>query len=337
MDRNVLIDGNNVLHRAYAVFVKDRVGEDVMTSPGGYPTGLTYGFMSMISDWIQAISNPTRMAFFLDGVPRRRLAIDPDYKKKEEHDRPGRIEAPLVLSDGYKARNELDVIIHLMSLLGADLYQHEDEEADDLVASYVRSHMDDMNVVISSDKDFYQMLSWGDRIILYRPGVKGNRFFDAERAEEDLVKKYKLEKYGVRLPPSSVRMFKTLTGDASDGIVGVPRLRKKVAAPLCHHLSVADLYATGFPGFSGAEKKRANELRERIEKNFELVGLHDDIDLSPIVRKAAPDFKMASRILRDDLGMHTVFAHSFKFGRTGKVRLSPSTSYDLLPDFLKGI
>ncbi|KKM24337.1 hypothetical protein LCGC14_1606110 [marine sediment metagenome] len=332
MDRNILIDGNNILHRAHAVFVKDRTGPDCMVSPGGYPTGLIYGVLSMLADWIPSISHPTRMVFFLDGVPKRRLAMDPQYKFKEESDMPGKADLPLRLSDGYEARNDLEVIIHVLKLLGADLCHHRDEEADDLIASYVRSHFDDMCVIISSDKDFYQLLAWSDRIVLYRPGVKGNRFFDAERAEEDMLSRYK-----VRVPPSNIRMFKALTGDPSDGIVGIPRLRKRVAAPLCRFGSVDELYESDFPGFSRAEREKAATLKDRIRLNFDLVGLSDRLDLGPILQKSVPDFAAASKILKEDLGITTVYSHIFQFGNTGKVRLSPASSFDLLPDFLKDI
>jgi 5'-3' exonuclease len=332
MDRNILVDGNNVLHRAYAVFVKDRTGEDVMTSPGGYPTGLTYGFLSMLADWTSSISRPTRMVLFLDGAPARRLALDPEYKFKEESSSPGREDRPVRLSDGFEARNELDVIIHVMGLMGVDLYHGMEEEADDLIASYVRSHFDDVCIVISSDRDFYQMLEWSDRIVLYRPGVKDNRFFDAERAEEDMLAKHK-----VRVPPSNVRMFKALTGDSSDGIVGIPRLRKKVAAPLCRFGSVEELYGSDFPGFSKAEREKAYSLRDRIRLNFELIGLNDRILLDPLLKKARPDFQVASMILKEDLGITTVYPHDFRFRQEGRAHFSQTTSYDLLPDFLKSI
>ena len=332
MDRNVLIDGNNLLHRAHAVFVKDRTGPDVMTSSGGYPTGLIYGVLSMLADWVPSISRPTRMVFFLDGVPKRRLAMDPGYKFKEESDMPGKSDTPLRLSDGYEARNELDVIVHVMKLLGADFCYHPDEEADDLIASYVRSRFDDMCVIISSDKDFYQILAWSDRVVIYRPGLKTNRFFDAERAEEDMLTRFK-----VRVPPSNIRMFKALTGDSSDGIVGIPRLRKRVAAPLCRFESVDELYGSDFPGFSKAEREKAAALKERIRLNFELIGLNDRLDLGPILQDSEPDFKAASRILKEDLGITTVYPHVFRFEEPGTVRLSPASSYELLPDFLKGI
>jgi len=329
--RNVLVDGNNLIHRAHAVFVKDREPHDVLASPSGYPTGLIYGVFSMLSDWVSEISNPTHMAFFLDGRPAKRLAIDPTYKTKDKQDRPGSAECPVTLSDGFVASNEMEVVVHLLGLLGVDVYHHPNEEADDLIASYVASRPGDMHVIVSSDIDFYQLLDGNDRVVLFRPGTGSNRFFDAERAEEHLLNRFK-----VRVPPGNVRMFKALTGDPSDGITGVPRLRKKVAAPLCHLKSVDDLFETGLPNFSKAEREKAESLRDQIRLNYELVGLNSTLDLSEALLPPSPDLAAASRVLRDDLGITTVFPHVFEFGKS-RVRTSSPTPYDLLPDFLKDI
>lgn len=334
LKRNILVDGNNLIHRSHAVFVKGKSDGELMTSPSGYPTGFIYGVFSMLADWIPEISNPSKMVFFLDGRPVRKLAMDPGYKQKEddeERERPGSSSCPIVLSDGFEASTEMDVVTHLLSLLGVDVCHHPEEEADDLIASYARSTSEDMNVIVSSDTDFYQMLAWSDRIVLFRPGTGPDRFYDAEKAEEHLLKRFK-----VRIPPENVRMFKALTGDSSDGIVGVPRVRKKVVAPLCHHATVDDLYATGFPGFSRAEREKAESLKERIRTNFDLIGLNDGLDLSGSIVESSPDFKAASSILRDDLGITTVFPHVFRFGG-GTVRTSSPSPVDLLPDFLKDI
>lgn len=319
---NVLVDGNNLLHRASAIFVEGT--PDPLRSSSGYPTGLIYGFLSMLAEWVPSISSPSRMDVFFDGVPRRRIAADPTYKQKEE----GALRfsgSSIVLSDGYEATDDFDVLRHVLGLLGADVYRHPDEEADDLIASYIASRPDDLHVVISSDRDFYQLLGTG-RVVLYRPGVPGNRFFDAERAAEDLEKRY-----GAPLSPSNIRMFKALTGDPSDGIVGVPRLRKKVAASVSSHPSVDSLFDSGLPGFSPAEKEKTLGLRDRISLNWDLIGLRGDIDLASSRTPGAYDHAAASLVLKKDLDIHSVHPHVFEFGPS-RVRTSPE-----IPDWLQGI
>lgn len=330
--RTILVDGNNLLHRVNAVFVDNRQ-DDPLISPSGYPTGLIYGFLSLLSDWTSSISNPSSMAVFFDGVPRRRLAMDPEYKRKEPGNaRPGSSPAAIRLLSGHSCQNELDVLSHILSLMGCDLYYHPDEEADDVIASFVTAHRDDVHVIISSDRDYYQLFPENDRIVLYRPGQAGkNRFFDADTAETDLT-----DKYGVALRPSDILMFKALTGDASDKIVGVPRLRKKVAAPLCRHRTVEDLMATGLPGFSKEEKRKMEELRARISLNLDLIALRRDVDLATCLRPALSDVLMAGRVLREDLGISQISPSSFSFGPR-RDRLGAVVEYNPVPEFLRDI
>jgi 5'-3' exonuclease len=326
--KNILVDGNNLLHRAYAIYVKDKSENELMKSSRGFPTGLIYGFFSMLYDWVLSISSPTSMSLFWDGTPLRRLNIDPSYKFKELSERPGTEPNTIILFDGFSAANELDVINHIAMLCGISVYRHENEEADDLIASYIKQNTDDVNIIISSDRDFYQLLV-NDKVILYRPGISGNRFFDAERAAEDMLKKYK-----VRIQPSQIRMFKSLTGDRSDGINGVPRLRKKVAAHYCSYESVDSLFDSGLSYFSEIERKRANSMKDRIKLNYELVKLFDDISISDVKISKTPDFDTASRIL-NELDIQGVYPRAFEFG-SSNIRVS-TPSFDLLPDWLKDI
>lgn len=334
MERHVLVDGDNLIHRSHAIFVLDKFGTDIMTAPNGYPTGLIYGALSMLGDWLTSISNPTKLVFFLDGRPSRRLGLDPGYKQEEEEKpRPWKTSASITLSDGFVANSQLDLLVHILCLLGFEIYHHPEEEADDLMASYVSSKPDVVHIVVSSDKDFYQLLDGNERVVLYRPGVSGNRFFDAEKAEEHMLKLYK-----VRVPPSNVRMFKALTGDPSDGIVGIPRLRKKVAAPLCRFRNIDELYASGLPGLSPSEREKTEAMRERIRLNFELVGLVHSLNVESCRQPGdnIPNFQVALKILREDLDIRTVHPHMFQVSQPGRLRVSAPTS-DLIPDFLSDI
>ena len=131
-------------------------------------------------------------------------------------------------------------------------------------------------------------------------------------------------------------MFKALTGDSSDKIVGVPRLRKRAAAPLCRHKTVEDLMATGLPGFSKEEKRKTEELRDRIALNLRLVALRKDIDLLSCLHPSSPDVLMAGRVLREDLGISHFSPSSFSFGPR-RDRLGAVVEYNPVPEFLRDI
>jgi 5'-3' exonuclease len=301
MNRHILIDGNNLLHRAFHVFVVDENGliprKPRFASDSGYPTGLIYGPLSMLADWMPALGRFNAVHFFNDGFPSRRRALDPSYKQKD----PNRVSLRDVqnhvctLADGFEAKGEMDVLMHVLQLLGVRVYWESDEEADDLIASFVKSHSDDVSVVVSSDKDFFQLLE-NPRVAVYRPGANGPRMLDAEGAEAHWATLNKGKHPPV--PVQRTRMFKSLCGDASDGIIGVPRLRKRIAVDASGHANIDELAAAQWPGFSDMERQHACELLDRIKLNWQLVGLFDDLDVKPL-GDAEPDFDTAGRVLND--------------------------------------
>lgn len=306
MSRNVLVDGNNILHQAYHVFVKDRT-EDPFISHQGYPTGLIYGVLSMLSNWVLEVDRFTAIKFFLDGAPRRRRGMDAEYKLRDSDGFDPASKAPIVLSDGYRADSEVDVLCHVLHLLGVETFHHPDEEADDLIASYVSQHPGDVHVIISSDKDFYQLLS--DVVVQYRPGLKGNRFYDADRIEREL---------GVS--PDHVRLYKSMVTDSSDNIPGVSRVRKKVIAALCRLGSLQAIAGSDMKPASALEKQKILDHWDRIKLNFDLVGMIRDLDVESMSQKLEPDVDTAKRVLNDDLDIGFLDVNAFVPVRSGFVR-----------------
>lgn len=316
--RHVLVDGGNLVHRAFYAYVEARIKTNqtpFMTS-SGFATGVIYGSLRMLSSWLHSMERVTKISIFFDGKPSRRRVIDPSYKSNRSSiwspSVPGSIpdERFVALRDGFKAQNQMDVLAHILPILGCDVYFHPEEEADDLIASFCASNPDTIRIIVSDDKDFFQLLT-DPRIIIYRPGSKDdNKFVDAESSE---ILWSKLNRGNhPSVPPSYVRMFKSLCGDASDGIPGVERLRKKVAVPLCSFQNVEDLYASGFPGFSDSEKDRVISSKSRVATNFELVGLISDIDLKACLIPSKPDFSAISEILVEDLEMNSVDVAPFR-------------------------
>lgn len=305
MNKHILIDGNNLLHRAFHVFVN--MDGPSFSSDSGYPTGMIYGPLSMLDNWIPILGRFDAIHYFHDGCPSRRRALDPDYKKRDPNrSSPSSLPPrPLVLSDGFEAQNEIDVLMHVMQLLGVKVYYDPHEEADDLIASFIKSRPDDAHVIISSDKDFFQLLT-NPRVAIYRPGSKGPKILDAEEAE----KHWALLGKGnhPKVPPECVRMFKALCGDASDNIPGILRLRKKVAVAASIGVENVDgLVNANWPGFSNLERQHAQEMVDRVRLNWDLIGLIDDLDPQPI-KCADPDVFAANAILKSlDIHLNTSF------------------------------
>lgn len=311
-ERNVLVDGNNILHRAQAVHVDLPIkrGEAPTTTSDGFHTGLIRGTLGMLSDWLPSMRRPSRIIFFKDGTAARRKVMDPGYKDRESHGFGSKVGT--TLSDGTVVSSDIEAVDHILLLLGVDLCHHPDEESDDLIASFIHSRPDGaIHFIVSGDRDFYQLLN--NNVVQYRPGLQGDRFFDAERAASD---------FGVR--PQHVRMFKALTGDVTDTYKGIHRLRSKVATKLAEFPDPTSMYLSPLDGCSNLEKKRILEGRDRVEMNFLLAGMHSDIDLAPYTRASTPDPDRAIHILKA-LDIYGVDPTSFATSHSGSVRVSEPT------------
>lgn len=294
--RHVLVDGNNLLRRVQYVFIEDRLkqGQDPIVGRHGEKIGMSYGTLSLLPSWLYDLSNPTKISIFFDGTPVRRLGMDSEYKQTEDR-KTLDVGDPVRLSDGTEFPNQVSFISEILRKLGCDVYWHHEEEADDLIASAIKLDPNAVHIIVSADKDFFQLV--GDRTVVYRPGVPPPRLYDAERIGEYYMKKYKC-----RVLPSHIRMFKSLTGDTSDNIHGVPRIRKKAAFTLCEAENVDAAIATGMVELSETERSKLIEFRDRICLNWELVALKNDIDMSACLSPATPDFE-AARKMCDDIGV----------------------------------
>ena len=326
-ERHILVDGNNLLQRAFYVLIEGRIKEGLplKSGPNGYSTGIIYGSLSFLNSWLYEMQPFASVSVFFDGKSTRRRNMDPTYKIKREENRSydfriDKKDSPIKLSDGYEAPSDLAVLVHIFKLLGCDIYHNPNEEADDLIATFCKQKAGAIRIIISDDKDFFQLLT-DPRVIMYRPGSKGHKFCDAEASAEVWGNAQKGKH--PKVPCSQVRMFKTFCGDSSDGITGIPFLRKKAAMTVCHLPTLEDVYASGFTSFSTSERTKALELQDRLKLNWELVGLKDDLDLSQSYQPSSKNYQMAVDICRNDLFMSDL--------DLGPFRPTKSTPKDIIP------
>jgi DNA polymerase-1 len=195
----LLIDAPNLCHReAFAkagLTHRDR------------PSGVIFGALQQVRSLLNRF--PGEIAFCWDG-PRDRLlrrGFWPGYKANRDGG-----DVPEAVTDAYPQmillREEILPRIGLPNQMAQDGY-----EADDLIAALCRS-VRIVKVIVSSDTDLYQLL--GPTTVIYNLGRKAGytaRDFMAE--------------YGVT--PVQWVEVKSLVGDSSDGIDGVPGVGPKTA------------------------------------------------------------------------------------------------------------
>ena len=152
-------------------------------------------------------------------------------------------------------------------------------EADDVIASLVQRARDaDIPVmVVSGDRDVYQVVGDGVRVMTTSRGVTDTKIYDRDGV---------VERYGV--PPELVPDLIGLKGDTSDNIPGVPGIGDKTAAQLLQQFGSLEAVLDSVDEISGAKRKQnLTEHADDARISKQLATLNYDIDVPIDVSKEA--------------------------------------------------
>lgn len=226
----IIVDGMNLFVRHFAV------NESVTTS--GEPCGGVVGFIKAIYNLTCQFS-PGKVYVVWEqggGCPRRKKLF-PEYKAnrvkmksefKTAHLSPGETSTKKWIMDDTenKLRQVKSLVDALKHLPVCQLYV-ADTECDDVIGYLIRNKLKNqsaLKIVVSSDRDFYQLLD-EPNVKIYNPADKS--FHDGPIVKVKVGKNEHVE-----IPARNYTLVRTLTGDDSDNIPGVPGLGFKTALKL---------------------------------------------------------------------------------------------------------
>ena len=196
-----LIDASAVIFRSYfAMAARGLEGP-------GLPTPVRLAWLRFLVKLRRQLPESARLGVAFDEALGSgfRHALDPAYKAQRP--RP---------DDALKA--SFRQCRALTGALGIPEAASRRYEADDLLALAVHRGRPRPVVLMSTDKDLLQLLRPGDR-----------RWIPGASAPES----YAQLRQALGFPPEAMATYLALTGDASDGIAGVPGIGAKTAARLC--------------------------------------------------------------------------------------------------------
>ncbi len=201
-----LIDGNSQMYRAYHAQIRTGEGT-LLRNAGGIPTNAVYIFVNMLRKLIKEQA-PAYIAASFD-LPGRTFRDDlaADYKANR---------APMP----DDLASQIPLVHQACEALGVPIITYEGYEADDVVGTMaMRGVANGYDVVIiTSDKDFYQLVQ--DHVRIFNPRDDG-AWYDPAGVKE---------KFGV--PPEQVVDVLALMGDSIDNVKGVPGIGEKGARDL---------------------------------------------------------------------------------------------------------
>ncbi|MBR6766746.1 MAG: DNA polymerase I [Clostridia bacterium] len=265
-EKFVLLDGYSLMYRAFHAL------QSPMSAPDGTPTNAVHGFVMMLLKVIQE-ERPDAMAVAFD-------MHAPTFRAK--------------LYDGYKAtrkpmpdelRAQDPIIREMISLMGIPILECEGYEADDILGTISRfcEETGRKVMLVTGDRDSFQLAGPNTTILYTKKGITDTVYVTPE---------YVMDTYGVT--PLQLIDVKSLMGDTSDNIPGVPGVGEKTALKLIQeHGSLKEVLDT-------ADVKQKGKLRERLMENRDLAEM--SLELARIDRNAPVEIAPEAWRLSDITG-----------------------------------
>ncbi|HEY7950239.1 MAG TPA: DNA polymerase I, partial [Solirubrobacterales bacterium] len=222
-----LIDGNSLAYRAFFA-----LPESIGTSDGR-PTNAIYGLASMLVKIIDEHAPAGVVVAWDAGMSGREVTYD--LYKAQRKPRPDLL------------REQWPNLMPLVEAFGYTNVKVEGYEADDVIASLVRQAREEgiPVMVVTGDRDAYQLVGEGVRVMSTSRGITETKIYDAEAV---------VERYGV--PPERITDLMGLRGDTSDNIPGVPGIGEKTATQLLQKFGDLEGVLAAVDEISGAKRKQ---------------------------------------------------------------------------------
>ena len=213
MSKNLLIDGNHAMHRAFYSVPNNMTAPDKVT-----PTNAVHGFFQIMVKAIDVLEPNVVIVCWDKGKNQERKTLLPTYKD-------GRAK----MDDSLKI--QFNVVRELLDTLLVPQYRINNCEADDLLGSIAKrtAAMGHTNFIFSGDRDMFQL-------------VNNNTLVAAPKKGGDIIiynETKVFEEYGIY--PHQYVDYIGIKGDPSDAIKGIEGLGAKTAAKLIQEHNNLDM------------------------------------------------------------------------------------------------
>lgn len=274
MKRLAIIDGKSVFYRGYYAMPG-------LSTKDGTPTGGVFGFVTLAIELIKKLE-PDFVAVAWDKKGtniRKRREIYPEYKA-------GRKKAP---DDFYE---QIPILQELLEAFGWPMYEIDDYEADDIMATFAREAEGKgiETCLITSDLDALQVVSPLTKVFAMKNGLGNIQEFTPESFEE---------KYGLKT--EQFLDLKSLMGDSSDNLPGVPGVGQKTAVKLLQQYGDLDTIYAHLDDVSGAAGRKLREGKESAYLTKDVARLYFDVPIKldwDVADVDDCDFAAVAEILR---------------------------------------
>ncbi len=247
MEKFVVVDGNSLINRAFYAL------PNLMTL-SKKPCGAVYGFVNMILNIILNEKPKYFVCVFDAGKHTFRHDLYADYKGKRQR-------MPEDLA------SQLPMLKQLLSSMKIKMVEMPEIEADDLVGTITRKFNAEF-IVVSGDKDLFQLINDHTTCWFTQRGITNV----IKLNEEELKKQYNLKPY-------QVVELKSIMGDSSDNIPGVPLIGEKGGKDLIEHFDTLDNIYNNIDSVPNKYKTKLEQNKELAYLSHTLATIKTDVPL----------------------------------------------------------
>ena len=246
----LLVDGNNLLNRCFYATARDL--NNLRKSPDGRLVNGVAGFLRSLLNYRQSLK-ATHIGVTFDKGRGFRGLLYPAYKG-------GRKEQPEQLKVQFPLLEEV------LTRMGITLFSSTEYEADDLIGSFATQLKEDNVFLLSNDKDLHQLVT-DTCIQIVRKGS-----LDVFLDRELFMQQYE------GLEPKQIVDLKSIAGDSSDNIIGIPGIGDKGAMNLVSHFrSVQNMVESEFPKTLKKYQEKVQQYKEEVLLANKLTTLEKDV------------------------------------------------------------
>lgn len=255
MEKLVLIDGNSLLNRAY-------YATPIFTTRSGMPTNAIFGFVKLLFKILDGDKPDYLIVAFDLKAPTFRHKMYTEYKATRKG-----------MPDDLAA--QLEPLKSLLKAMKVAMCSKEGLEADDVIGT-LSAKFDVHSYIYTGDRDSFQLVDDKTDVYYTKRGVSDLLKLNINNFKEE-----------TGLNPSQIIDLKSLMGDKSDNIPGVPGIGEKTAYELLARFETLDGVYENLEELKGAVKTKLADNKDMAYLSYKLATIDRscpvDIDIKDCV------------------------------------------------------